>query len=267
MRRAARARSPRALVGARLRRRARLHAARRARRTAATRAEPAATTTAVADGTGAALRRRASASPPTGGACSAARRSTRSSRRRSPRNPRLEAARATLRRSQDSLRAGYGVFFPQVDAQRGREPAALQPARPARPAERARSTCSRSRARVSYALDIWGGAAPPGRGARAQVDAQRYTLAGAYVDALGQRRRRGHRAGGLPRRDRRDAGDRIALEEEQVRIAEAQATAGTVPYANVLSLESQIASTEATLPPLEQKIDQADAPARDARRA
>jgi hypothetical protein len=30
-----------------------------------------------------------------------------------------------------------------------------------------------------------------------------------------------------------------------------------VPYSNVLSLQSQLASTEATLPPLEEKIDQA----------
>src|SRR5690242_13916562 len=31
-------------------------------------------------------------------------------------NPGLDAARATLRRNQDSLRAGYGVFFPEADA-------------------------------------------------------------------------------------------------------------------------------------------------------
>ena len=49
----------------------------------------------------------------------------------------------------------------------------------------------------------------------------------------------------------------LALQREQLRITEAQAQAGTVPFANVLTLRSQIASTEATLPPLEQKIDQA----------
>jgi NodT family efflux transporter outer membrane factor (OMF) lipoprotein len=49
----------------------------------------------------------------------------------------------------------------------------------------------------------------------------------------------------------------IALESEQVHLGHAQAQAGTVAYANVLSLESQLALTQATLPPLEQKIDQA----------
>jgi NodT family efflux transporter outer membrane factor (OMF) lipoprotein len=49
----------------------------------------------------------------------------------------------------------------------------------------------------------------------------------------------------------------LVLIEEQVRITKAQATAGTVPYANVLTLQSQAASIKAAIPPLEQKIDQA----------
>ncbi len=43
-------------------------------------------------------------------------------------NPTVEAAQASLRRSEDNLRAGYGVFFPQLDAQAGRIAAAVQPA-------------------------------------------------------------------------------------------------------------------------------------------
>ena len=37
-----------------------------------------------------------------------------------------------------------------------------------------------------------------------------------------------------------------------------QASAGTVPYSSVLSVRSQLAATEATLPPLRQKLDQAE---------
>jgi NodT family efflux transporter outer membrane factor (OMF) lipoprotein len=50
----------------------------------------------------------------------------------------------------------------------------------------------------------------------------------------------------------------IALVSEQVRLAEVQARAGTVPYSNVLSLKSQLASYEATVPQLEQKLAQSD---------
>jgi NodT family efflux transporter outer membrane factor (OMF) lipoprotein len=49
----------------------------------------------------------------------------------------------------------------------------------------------------------------------------------------------------------------LVLIEEQVRITKAQATGGTVPYANVQTLQSQAASIKAAIPPLEQKIDQA----------
>ena len=55
-------------------------------------------------------------------------------------NPTLQAAEASLRQSQDNLRAGYGVFFPRIDAERGRQPAADRPAA-AGPADvRARSS-------------------------------------------------------------------------------------------------------------------------------
>ena len=47
----------------------------------------------------------------------------------------------------------------------------------------------------------------------------------------------------------------IELQKEQVEIAKVQAQAGTVPYSNVLSLQSQLASYEATIPQLEQKLD------------
>ncbi len=44
---------------------------------------------------------------------------------------------------------------------------------------------------------------------------------------------------------------------EQARIAAAQASAGTAPCATVLSVHGQAAITRATIPPLEQKTDQA----------
>jgi NodT family efflux transporter outer membrane factor (OMF) lipoprotein len=50
----------------------------------------------------------------------------------------------------------------------------------------------------------------------------------------------------------------INLEQEQLRITEVQAQAGTVPYANVLSIQSQLAATAATLPPLKQKRNQTE---------
>jgi len=169
-------------------------------------------------------------------------------------NPGLESARASLRRSQDGLRAGYGVFFPQVNASAG---AARQKYNPA-PGVLPSSTFNlfSLSGTVSYALDIWGGARRALEGLVAQVDQQRYALAGTYVmlsgnvvDAV---------VAQAAYRDQIEATRAaIVLQKEQLRITEAQATGGTVPYANVLSIQSQVASTEAILPPLEEKIDQA----------
>ncbi len=59
-------------------------------------------------------------------------------------NPGLDAARASLRRSESSLRAGYGVFFPQVDAQAGGAISARRRCASGRPARRVNTRCTRS---------------------------------------------------------------------------------------------------------------------------
>jgi len=169
-------------------------------------------------------------------------------------NPGLEAARASLRKSHDNLQAGYGVFFPQANASAGASRQRYNLAPGVLPSSTF-NLFSLS-GTVSYALDIWGGERRAVEGLRAQVDEQRYALAGTYVmltgnivDAV---------IAQAAYRDQIEATlAAIALEREQLRITEAQANGGTVPYANVLTIQSQIASTEATLPPLEEKVDQA----------
>lgn len=173
-------------------------------------------------------------------------------------NPSVDAARASLRMSQDTLRAGYGVFFPHAEVAAGATRELYNPApgiiqSPTTSSPFNLFTVSAS---VSYALDVWGGQRRALEGLRAQVDDQRYTLMGTYVMLSGNVvnaviAQAGYRA----EIDATLAS--IALLKEQLRITQAQAQGGTVPYANVLTIQSQIASTEATLPPLEQKIDQA----------
>ena len=45
----------------------------------------------------------------------------------------------------------------------------------------------------------------------------------------------------------------VALQKEQVHIAEVQYRSGMAPYSTVLSLRGQLAADEAGIPPLEQK--------------
>lgn len=173
-------------------------------------------------------------------------------------NPSLKAAEASLRQSQDNLRAGYGIFFPQLDAGFDAERQKSSPARLGLSSgQPSIFNLYTLQATVSYTLDLFGGERRTVEGLQAQVDFQRYSYLGTYLLLSGNVVNTiiAHAAYSEEIR----ATDRIiGLEKEQVGITESQAEAGTVPYLNVLSLRSQLAAAEATLPPLRQKLSQAD---------
>lgn len=173
-------------------------------------------------------------------------------------NQNLQAAQASLRQSQDNLRAGYGVFYPQVDA--GFDATRQKLSQTRFGGSSANSTIFNLftfSATVSYALDIFGGERRAVEGLQAQVDFQRYMVLGTYLTLSGNIVNTViARAAYLE--EIKATEQTISLEKEQIRITELQAQAGTVPYSNVLSLRSQLAATEATLPPLRQKLNQAD---------
>jgi NodT family efflux transporter outer membrane factor (OMF) lipoprotein len=172
-------------------------------------------------------------------------------------NPTLQAAQASLRQSQDNLRAGYGVFFPQLDA--GFD------------ATRQKSSLARFggssvtnifnlftlQATVSYALDVFGRERRAVESLQAQVDFQRYEVKGTYLTLSGNIVNT-IIAQAAYREQIKAAEQIIGLDREQVGISEAQWEAGTVPYSSVLSLRSQLAADEATLPPLRQKLSQTE---------
>ena len=96
-------------------------------------------------------------------------------------NQTLQAAEASLRQSQDNLRAGYGVYFPpasaELDARRQHTAASQQGLRiPSSTFDLV--TLSGT---VSYALDVFGGERRKVEGLRAQADYQRYAGMAAYL--------------------------------------------------------------------------------------
>jgi NodT family efflux transporter outer membrane factor (OMF) lipoprotein len=173
-------------------------------------------------------------------------------------SPTVQAAQASLRRSQETLRAGYGVFFPQID---GGFDVTRQRYNPIRVGQ----TLTKSSifnlftlsATVSYALDLFGGQRRAVESLRAQADVQGYTVQATYLTLSGNMVNtviaRAAYAAQIQATD-----ELIGMQREQLRITETQAEAGTVPYSNVLSLQSQLAATEATLPPLRQKLAQTE---------
>ena len=172
-------------------------------------------------------------------------------------NQTLQSAQATLRQSQENLRAGYGVFFPQLDASFD---AARQKSSLARFGGNAASkifnlfTLS---ATVSYALDIFGGERRTVESLKAQVDFQRFVVIGTYLTLSGNIVNSvvAHAA---YHEQIKTTEQMIKLIREQVTLTEMQAQAGIVPYSNVLALRSQLAAAEATIPPLRQKMNQTE---------
>ena len=175
--------------------------------------------TVAAHGDRAALRVRRHSRPRTGGSCSSPRKLDAVDRGSAGRQPGSEAAQASLRQSEHKLRSGYGIFFPQVDADAARDARALlRRQSSARMQPAASSICSRCRRSVSYALDVFGGERRMIEGLHAQVDLQRATEQATYLTLIGEYRQYGHRQGRLPRGDRSDrAAHRAAAPAGQAR--------------------------------------------------
>lgn len=171
-------------------------------------------------------------------------------------NPTLEASEATLRQSQDSLRAGYGVFFPQIDAAlsgaRERSAPVLQGGKTSGTVFNYVSAGGN----IGYVLDVFGGQRRMVEGLRAQSDYQRFAVKAAYV-TLSANVVNTCIARAAYGAQIRATEELIALETEQLAATEAQVRAGTSAYASVLSMRSLIAANRASLAPLSQRRDQA----------
>jgi len=172
-------------------------------------------------------------------------------------NPTLEASEARLRQSQEELRAGDGVFYPQVGAIFGGERARNAPIQQGSSAPGNLFSLVTASANVSYVLDVFGGERRTVEGLGAQVQVQRYTARAAYLtlsaNVVNTCIARAAYAAQIHATE-----ELIALETEQLRSAEVQVHTGTMPYANLLIQRSLIATNQALLAPLRQKFSQAN---------
>lgn len=163
-------------------------------------------------------------------------------------NPNLQAAQASLRQSQENLRAGYGVFFPQLD---GSFEASRQKFSTARfggslgsqgsskspSGGKSGSTVSTPNpifslytltGTINYALDVFGGERRTVESLRAQVDFQHHTVTATYITLTG------NIINAIIAQAAYSAlikatEQMITLQKEQVGITETQTQAGTVP--------------------------------------
>ena len=169
-------------------------------------------------------------------------------------NLNLQSAQTRLWQSQDNLRAGYGAFFPQVGGSFSYGRQRFNPSQFGSTAKGSIFNLSTTSVSVSYLLDVFGGTRRTVEALAAQVDYQKYTAQATYLTLLGNVANAAIAQAAY--RASIDATEQlIAFQKEQLRITETQFKAGTAPYASVVSLQAQLAATEATLPPIRQNLN------------
>ncbi len=170
-------------------------------------------------------------------------------------NPTLQASEASLRQSQDRLRAGYGVFFPQVGAEFDGARERIAPLEQGLATPPSVFNVITLGGTIGYALDLFGGSRRTVEGLRAQVDYQVYAGRAAYL-TLSANVVNTSIARAAYIALEQETLQLIALQQQQLKSVEVTVRAGTAPYSDLLSLRSLIAANQATLAPLKQKISQ-----------
>ncbi len=172
-------------------------------------------------------------------------------------NLNLQSAQANLRQSQANLQAGYGVFFPQVDAGFTSVRQQFSPARFGSNSVSSTFNLYTFSTTVSYSLDVFGGERRNVESLAAQKELQRYIALGTYLALTGTIintviAKAAYHA------EVQTTEQWLALLQKQIKLTDVQVNAGIVPYQAVVTLRSQLAQVAASLPSLKQKLNQTE---------
>jgi len=173
------------------------------------------------------------------------------------RNPGYEAAQASLREAQDNLRAGYGVFYPQIGGNLSAAREKFSPIDFGRNAGSSVFNLFSLTGSITYVLDVFGGERRAVEALGAEADVQSATERAAWL-ALISNVVDGAIASAAYRAELDATRELVALETQQLKLAQVQFRAGTIAYSSVLDIQTQLESYQASVPGLEQRVVQAD---------
>ncbi|MCG6972760.1 MAG: efflux transporter outer membrane subunit [Desulfobacterales bacterium] len=172
-------------------------------------------------------------------------------------NPTTAAAQAALRQAQELLRAQYGAtWFPGVDANLSASRQRFGGASFGQ-ASGGGSTFELYNAsvNVSYLLDIFGGARRELESLQAQVDYQHFQLLGTYLTLTANIVTSAMQEASL-RAQLQATKEILADQQHAYELVQRQFQLGGISRADVLTQQTQLAQTRATLPPLEKALSQ-----------
>lgn len=169
-------------------------------------------------------------------------------------SPTLASAQAALRQAEATYEARTGSLWPQVSAQLGAQRERASEITSQVPGGQLLTLYNAS-VNVSYNLDVFGGTRRQIEGAQAAVDTQRYQVEAVYLTLTSNLVTTAIREASL-RAQLQAAREVLQAQTEQLNVIEKQFDTGAIPKSIVLQQRTQVAQTQATLPPIEKALAQ-----------
>jgi NodT family efflux transporter outer membrane factor (OMF) lipoprotein len=170
-------------------------------------------------------------------------------------NPSLQAAQAALWQAKENLYAQEGHLMPSLDANASVTRQQFSPAEFGQPGSPLIFNLFQTTVNVSYTPDVFGGQRRTIEAQAALAAYQRFQLEATYLTltanvvtaAVQEASLRGQINATL---------DIIKSETEQLKVVRDQFDAGAAAKTDVLTQQSEVATTQATLPPLQKQLEQ-----------
>jgi NodT family efflux transporter outer membrane factor (OMF) lipoprotein len=170
-------------------------------------------------------------------------------------NPSLQAAQASLWQAKENLYAQEGHLLPSVDANAAAARQQFSPAEFGEAGSPAIFNLFQTSVNVSYTPDVFGGQRRQIEATAAVAEYQRFELEASYLTLTSNVVTAAIQEASL--RGQIDATlDIIKVESNQLTVVQNQFQAGGATRADVLTQQSEVATEQATLPPLQKQLEQ-----------
>lgn len=170
-------------------------------------------------------------------------------------NPNLQAAQAALWQAKQNLYAQTGKLLPQADANASAERQQFSPAAFGQAGPPDLFNLYQATVNVSYAPDVFGGQRRQIEATAALADYQRFELEATYLTLTANVVTAAVQEASL--RGQIDATrDIIKIETDQLGVVNNQFKGGAAARTDVLTQQSEVATAQATLPPLQKQLEQ-----------
>ena len=170
-------------------------------------------------------------------------------------NPSLQAAQAALWQAKENIYAQNGKLLPQADANASAERQQFSPAEFGSSGPPQLFNLYQATVNVSYAPDVFGGLRRQIEATTALADYQRFELEATYLTLTANVVTAAVQEASL--RGQIDATrDIIKIESDQLVVVNNQFQGGAAARTDVLTQQAEVATAQATLPPLEKQLEQ-----------